>query len=128
MNVRKRLQNEYSKTTIFIENVDYVKVKKGKTSAVTYMMNYQCFERLAMSSSGKKAEAVKMYFIKLREFIFENQYLINQSLNQKELLKKYDGFSSIYFFVVDERYPDIIKLGKSRLIITPFSLKNGTVI
>ena len=43
-NVRRRLQNKYSKTKKFIEHVDYIKIKLGKTTAVTYMINYQCFE------------------------------------------------------------------------------------
>jgi hypothetical protein len=46
INLRKRLLNSYSKTKRFIENVDYIKIKKDKTSNVTYMVNYQCFEKL----------------------------------------------------------------------------------
>ncbi len=47
------------------------------------MINYPCFERLAMHEDSKKSEAVRMYFIKLREFITNNQYLIYQTLEQK---------------------------------------------
>jgi hypothetical protein len=60
LNVKKIPQNEYSKTTIFVENVDYVEVQKSKTSAVTYITNRQCFESLTMNSSGKKTKAVKI--------------------------------------------------------------------
>jgi superfamily II DNA or RNA helicase len=48
-NVRRRLQNKYSKTKKFIENVDFMKIKSGKTTGVTYMINYLCFEKIAMS-------------------------------------------------------------------------------
>jgi phage anti-repressor protein len=113
--LRKRLLNIYSKSKKFIENVDYVKIKSGKF--ITYMLNYQCFEKLAMTGDSEKSEAVREYFIKLREFLVENQHLFYQAIEQKQGLKKYDEFDSIYFFVVDERYPDIIKLGQSGSII-----------
>ena len=32
------------------------------------MINYQCFEKLAMSGDSPKSESVRMYFVKLREF------------------------------------------------------------
>lgn len=32
INIRKRLANAYSKTKKFIENVDFIKIKSGKTS------------------------------------------------------------------------------------------------
>ena len=64
INIRKRLANAYSKTKKFIENVDFIKIQSGKTSSVTYMINYQCFEKLAMSGDSPKSESVRMYFIK----------------------------------------------------------------
>jgi phage anti-repressor protein len=115
--IRKRLSNAYSKTKHFIENVDYIKVKQGVKSSVTYMINYQCFERLAMGGDSDKAESVRMYFIKLREFLVEHQDLINQSLNNKKELEKYVGYQSIYFFAVDERKPNIFKVGRTKDII-----------
>jgi phage anti-repressor protein len=117
INLRKRLLNEYSKTKRFIENVDYVKIKSGNTSAVTYMINYQCFERLAMSGDSEKSESVRMYFIKLREFIVDNQKLIYQAMENNKDLNLFTNFESIYFFVIDERKLDIIKLGRSKDII-----------
>ena len=72
-NVRQRLSNEYSKNKNFIENIDFIKVNTGVTSGVTYMVNYQCFEKLAMSGDSAKSELVRMYFIKLHEFLFKNQ-------------------------------------------------------
>jgi len=53
------------------------------------MVNYQCFERLAMGGDSEKSESVRMYFVKLREFITENQKLIYQSMENYEDLKKY---------------------------------------
>jgi phage anti-repressor protein len=74
--IRKRLSNAYSKSKKFIENVDFIKIKSNKTSSVTYMINYQCFEKLAMSGDSVKSDSVRMYFIKLREFLVKNQQLI----------------------------------------------------
>ena len=64
------------------------------------MINYQCFERLAMiikcfhnnfifPGDSDKSEAIKMYFVKLREFITENQHLIYQALENKDDLRQY---------------------------------------
>ena len=116
-NVRRRLQNKYSKTKKFIENVDYMKIKSGKTSSITYMINYQCFEKLAMSGDSDKSESIRMYFIKIREFLVENQQLIYQAMENKVDLDKYRGYDSIYFFAVDERNPELIKIGKTKDII-----------
>jgi len=49
-----------------------MKIKTGRTTGVTYMINYQCFEKIAMSGDTQQSETVRMYFIKLREFIVEN--------------------------------------------------------
>ena len=115
--IRKRLSNAYSKTIKFIENVDFMKIQSVKTSSVTYMINYQCFEKLAMSGDSPKSEAVRMYFIKLREFLVENQQLIYQAMENKVNLDKYRGYESIYFFAVDERNPELIKVGKTKDIV-----------
>ena len=40
------------------------------------MVNYACFEKLAMSGDSKQSEVVRMYFTKLREFITDNQRVI----------------------------------------------------
>ena len=86
--LRKRLSNEYSKTKRFIENVDFIKVKTGNKSEVIYMLNYACFEKVAMSGDSPKSEAVRMYFIKLRQFIVENQHLIYQAMENKMDLER----------------------------------------
>ena len=117
INIRKRLANAYSKTKKFIENVDFIKIQSGKTSSVTYMINYQCFEKLAMTGDSTKSEAVGMYFIKLREFLVENQQLIYQAMENKINLDKYRGYDSIYFFAVDERNPELFKIGITKDIV-----------
>jgi hypothetical protein len=101
--LRKRLNNYFSKTKRFIEKVDYVRVKVGNTSGIIYMLNYQCFERLAMSGDSPKSETIRMYFVKLREFVTDNQQLIYQAIENKTELDKYSGYDSIYFFAVDEK-------------------------
>ena len=117
INIRKRLANYYSKTKKFIENVDFIKIKSGKTSSVSYMINYQCFEKLAMTGDSKKSESIRMYFIKLREFLVNNQQLIYQAMETKKNLDKYRGYDSIYFFAVDERKPNLLKIGKTKDIV-----------
>jgi phage anti-repressor protein len=115
--IRKRLSNAYSKTNKFIENVDYIKIKTIKTSSVIYMLNYQCFEKLAMSGDSEKSESVRMYFIKLREFLVEHQELIFQAMKTKTNLDKYRGYNSIYFFAIDDRKQDILKVGRTKDIV-----------
>ena len=115
--IRKRLNNTFSKSINFIENVDYIKINTGKTRSVTYMINYQCFERLAMGGDTQKSETVRNYFVKLREFLTENQKLIYQSMTNYDELKKYSGYETIYFFAVDERKPNIFKIGRTNNII-----------
>ena len=116
-NIRRRLQNKYSKTKKFIENVDFIKIKDGNTNAVTYMINYQCFEKIAMSGDTSQSETVRMYFIKLREFIVENQEMIFQAIENKNDLSIYRGYDSIYFFAIDERKPNIFKVGRTQDIV-----------
>lgn len=109
-NVRRRLQNKYSKTKKFIENIDFIKIKSGKTTGLTYMINYQCFEKIAMSGDTQESETIRMYFIKLREFIVENQKMIYQAIENKNDLNIYRGYESIYFFAIDNRRPNIFKV------------------
>ena len=116
--LRKRLLNIYSKTKRFIENVDFIKIKSGVTTSVKYMLNYQCFEKLAMSGDSAKSEAIREYFVKIREFLVENQKLIYQAMEtNKEDLSKYISFESIYFFAIDEKHPDFFKVGRTSDII-----------
>ncbi len=46
------------------------------------MINYQCFERLAMSGNSEQSKTIRMYFVKLREFITEKS-TFNISSNGK---------------------------------------------
>jgi phage anti-repressor protein len=115
--IRRRLNNTFSKNINFLEKADYIKVKTNKTSSITYMINYQCFERLAMNGDSERSEVVRMYFIKLREFLTENQHLIYQAMENKKELNKYSGYESIYFFAVDDRKKDIFKVGRTADIV-----------
>ena len=116
--LRNRLSNKYSKKAIYIEKIDYIRVKTGRTSAVTYMINYQCFERLAMAGDTEKSETVRNYFVKLREFIVENHRMIYQTMTNKDHLEKVVGHETIYFFVADERNNTLIKVGSTKNIVT----------
>ena len=113
--LRNRLLNQNSKSKNYIEKVDYIKIKSAKSNAgLVYMINYQCFERLARSGDSVKSESVRNYFVKLREFLTDNQKLIYQALSNKDDLKKYIGFECIYFFVADDKYIDKLKLGSAQ--------------
>ena len=115
--LRKRLNNIFSKTKRFIENVDYIRIKTGVSNNIIYMLNYACFEKLAMSGDSKQSEVIRMYFTKLREFITDNQRVIYQAMNKKNDLKIYNKMDTIYFFAADERKQDILKVGKSSKIV-----------
>jgi len=115
--LRKRLNNIFSKTKRFIENVDYIRIKTGVSNNIIYMLNYACFEKLAMSGDSKQSEVVRMYFTKLREFITDNQRVIYQAMNKKNDLKIYNKMDTIYFFAADERKQDMLKVGKSSKIV-----------
>lgn len=121
--LRDRLLNKYSKNKNYIEKVDYIKMKNSKTSSVTYMLNYQCFERLAMSGDSKKSETVRNYFVKLREFLTDNQKLIYQSMSNKDELKKYIGYECIYFFAANEKN-NLNKIGVTTDIISRLKTYN----
>ena len=112
--LRKRLNNSYSKYENYIKKVDYIKVKNDEyNSSITYMLNYPCFEKLAMSSDSDNSESVRIYFSELIRFIFDNQTIIYQSIVNHEDLKKLYGYDVIYFFTVDDKYKDLYKVGRS---------------
>lgn len=121
--LRKRLLNIYSNYINYIENIDYVIIKLNDNK-VKYYTNYQCFERLAMSSQSEKSDSIRIYFSKIREFITNYQELIFQALSNKDKLKKYSVLESIYFFAVDERYNDIFKIGRTIDIISRLRVYN----
>ena len=138
--LRNRLSNTYSKNELYFENVDYIKVKSVYSNKIIYMLNYPCFEKIAMGSDSPKSEIIKIYFIKLRQFITNNHELIYQALENKDELDIYSGYESlreknikyffplintllkkstdffnnesIYFIAIDERKPNILKVGR----------------
>lgn len=117
--LRNRLRNKYSKSMQYIEGVDYVIIKDDIDSRKKiYLLNYTTFEKISMESDTEVGANIRNYFTKLREFIYDNKKLINQSLNNKNILDKLVGYHVIYFFVADPKYPEIIKLGKTLNIIS----------
>lgn len=116
--LRERLNNTFAKYKHFYEKVDYIKIKSPNSNAgVIYMLNYPCFERLAMGGDSEKSEVVRSYFIKLRQFLTEYQEIIYQAMENKKILKQITKYETVYFFVIDERHPDIIKYGRATDII-----------
>jgi hypothetical protein len=81
------------------------------------MLNYPAFERLSMTGDTVKAEVVRLYFVKLRQFIIENQKLIYQAIENNSDLKLYSNYETIYFFAIDNRKPNIFKIGRTQDII-----------
>jgi phage anti-repressor protein len=123
--LRKKLTNQLSKDILYVENVDYIKIKSDKyKTSKTYLLNYRGFERLAMNSDSKKSDEIRSYFIKIREFIFENQDIIYQSMTNYDELKKYRNLETIYFFAVDKNYNDIFKIGRTKDIINRLRVYN----
>jgi len=121
--LRMRLNNQYTNKDFYFEKVDYIKEKYGRGNSIRYILNYQCFERIAMSSKTLESELVRSYFIKLREFLFNNQDLIKQALDNYSELKKYSSMETIYFFAVDDR-KDLIKIGQTSDIVNRLRVYN----
>ena len=118
--LRRRLNNEFSKNIIYVENFDYIKKKNDKINGINYVLNFACLERLAMSGDteeAEEAEEVRTYFIKLREFLTDNRHLISQSLFQYKELQEVEDEEVIYFFVADKNLPEILKYGRTKTII-----------
>ena len=87
--LRQRLNNEKSTYKIYIEGVDFCKIKNKQSNAgVTYLINYPCFEMLAMNGDSEQSDVIISYFIKLREFLVENQHIIYQSMTNFEELTR----------------------------------------
>lgn len=83
--------------------MDFIKVKNNEyNSSITYMLNYPCFEKIAMNSDSDNSESVRIYFSELRKFIYDNQSILYQSMINYDDLKKLYGYDVIYFFVVDK--------------------------
>lgn len=117
--LRQRLRNTYSENENYMNRIDYIKFyDKNNNNTVMYMLNYKCFERLAMSGYTEESERVRFYFVKLREFLTDNQELIYQALekHQEDKLRIFSGYESIYFFAADERVMDW-KIGRTKDII-----------
>jgi len=49
--------------------------------------------------------------------MYEHQELIYQAITNKNDLNKYRGYELIYFFAVDERKPNIFKIGRTQDIV-----------
>jgi hypothetical protein len=122
--LRKRLGNHYTKDELFFPNVDYIRIKNPKTSSASYMLNYKCFERIAMSSRSKESANVRYYFSQLRDFIYQNQNVLMQAMDENRFLKKLRNQEVIYFFVIDKNHPKIVKIGRSADIVRRLSTYN----
>ena len=81
-------------------------------------------ERIAMMGSTVESERVRSYFIELRQFLTDNQHVVFQAMEEKENLRKARKKEVVYFFVIDDRHPDIFKYGRSFDIITRLSNYN----
>jgi hypothetical protein len=78
-NIRRRLQNKFLKKATFVEGVDFIKIRMGRTTGVMYKMNYPCFEKLVMSGETEQSKMIRSCSNKLLQFILENQIMIHQA-------------------------------------------------
>ena len=62
------------------------------------MINYSCFEKIAMSGDSPKSESVRMYFIKIRQFLVENQKLIFQAMEDFLSMSNFDETGHYVWF------------------------------
>jgi ribosomal protein S24E len=124
--LRNRLHNKYRKK-YFLVNVDYIICKTGKTSQLVYYLNYDCFEKIAMTSETIMGYRVRDYFVMLRNFVFNNGPLIKQALdNHNTMLKTLENnkYDVLYFFAVDRKYKDIYKVGYTSDLISRIKVYN----
>ena len=98
--LRQRLNNVYSKKKLYFENVDFIKIKVENSNSKNYMLNYPCFERIAMNGDSEQSEVVRLYFVKLRQFLTDNQNVIYQSLNNLDTLKKYNVKTCVIIIII----------------------------
>lgn len=72
----------------------------------------------------KKQNKFVHIFIKLREFITDYQNIIYQALENQRTMQQITMYEVIYFFVIDERYPNIIKYGRTSNMINRLNTYN----
>ena len=111
--LKKRLMNP---SNYYFVNADYIRVKRDNSLKVDYYLNYQAFERMAMSGSSLQSEIVRNYFVKLREVLTEHQNIIFNALEDKTDMNKLIGINVLYIFVVDNK-KNMFKIGQSRDLI-----------
>jgi hypothetical protein len=65
-----------------------------------------------------RVKKVRTYFIQIREFLTKNASIIRQAICNKNDLRKYSKFDTIYFFAVnDKHFKTLYKAGKARDIL-----------
>ena len=63
--------------TLHIQKVTHLDLKNDTSNTgVTYVANYQCFERLVISRNSEESEVARLYLMKSREFMTDNQQTI----------------------------------------------------
>jgi len=107
----------------YTKNIDYT-LKKGKSTggrpSNIVMLTPDCFKRLCMRSTTKKAEEVRTYFIELEKHLDKYKNYIIQSLNKKvgilennQKTKQNINSGVIYIMKTDLDIEGIYKIGKT---------------
>jgi phage anti-repressor protein len=150
--IRERLRNKYSNKSkndkiesktinpkdkseskgysLYTELVDFIIVPTKVKNEKTYLLNYDCFRRLAMMSETEKGETLRYYFTRIEEFLKNNQSTIKQNIDKYNDLKILNkkvikmNMKYIYVFAVDERFPDLLKIGQTSDIISRLATYN----
>ena len=65
-----RLNNIFSKTKRFIENINFIYIKTGISNNIIYILNYTCHKKIAMTcdSDSNHSDIIRMYLKKSNRY------------------------------------------------------------
>jgi phage anti-repressor protein len=148
--IRERLRNKYqnklkknTNNPMYVENVDYtVQTNTKDKRKLHYLLSYKCFEKICMLTETEEGSQVRLYFVKLRQFVSEHYQSISQALSTnlsiKDISKKIKekGLSCIYIIGLSKEIDlrsetstsglkDLFKPGRTTNLVNRFSNYNS---
>jgi phage anti-repressor protein len=105
-NFKTRIRESYTINLDYVIIRDMKKLTKGITDA-TYMLSFETFEKVCMSSTTKKGQMFRDYFVMLRKFIdYYKQHIADKILELTQTNK------FIYILTVNKK-SNLLKLGRT---------------
>ena len=105
-NFKTRIRESYTINLDYVIIRDMKKLTKGISDA-TYMLSFETFEKVCMSSTTKKGQMFRDYFVMLRKFIdYYKQHITDKILELTQTNK------FIYILTVNKQ-SNLLKLGRT---------------